>query len=94
MGFTSTAADIAFIADESVNFVYANGLLCSMAFERQLTLSEIRRIIKPTGKIYLSLGATPPMGYVDEEEWNATIEQFNLIQGGSYKQRWALVSVI
>ena len=90
---TSTAADIGFIRDESVDLVFANGLLCSMSFERELAISEIERITKPTGSIFISLGATPPMGYVDEAEWNATIERFNLIKGGNFKEKWALVSL-
>jgi len=86
----STAADLGFIRDESVDLVFANGLLCSMAFERELAISEIERIIKPTGYIFLSLGAIPPMGYVDEEEWNGIVKRFNLIKGGDFKEKWAL----
>jgi len=89
----STAADIGFIRDKSVDLVFANGLLCSMAFERELAVSEIRRTINPTGKIFLSLGATPPLGYMDEAEWNATIKRFNLIKGGNFQEKWALVSL-
>lgn len=89
----STAADIGFIKDESVDFVFANGLLCSMAFERELAVSEIKRIMKPSGMAYLSLGAAPPMGYVDEAEWNAIIAGFNLIRGGLFKEKWAMVSL-
>jgi len=90
---TSSAAEINFIKDASVDFVYANGLLCSMAIERDLAVSEMIRILKPTGFAYLSLGAVPPMGYVDEDEWKIILNGFTLLQGGDFKGMWALVSL-
>jgi len=90
---TSSAAEINFIEDASVDFVYANGLLCSMAIERDSAVSEIIRILKPTGFAYLSLGAVPPMGYVDEDEWMTILNRFTLNQGGDFKQMWALLSL-
>lgn len=92
--YTTTAADMGFIKDKSIDFVFANGLLCSMAFERELALSEIKRVLKLTGFAFLSLGAAPPMGYVDEAEWYAILEGFNLIQGGNFKEKWALVALV
>jgi ubiquinone/menaquinone biosynthesis C-methylase UbiE len=44
----STASDLSFIRDESLDFVLANGLLCNMADHRELAVNEIKRILKPT----------------------------------------------
>lgn len=88
----STAADLGFISDGSVDFVFANGLLCSMAIDRQLAVNEMKRILKPTGMAYLSLGSPPPFGYVDQREWKDILSGFTVEQGGSFKEAWALVS--
>lgn len=89
----SSAADLSFIKDKSVDFVFANGLLCSMAIDRQSAVAEIKRILKPTGHAYISLGAAPPWGYVDETEWDLIMQGFIVGKGGSYKERWAVVSL-
>lgn len=88
----STAADLSFIKDGTVDFVFANGLLCSMAADRPSAVAEIKRILKPTGRAYLSLGAAPPWGYVDRAEWSQILEGFHVEEGGAYEERWALVS--
>ncbi|UCH42131.1 MAG: class I SAM-dependent methyltransferase [Dehalococcoidales bacterium] len=90
---TSSAANVSFIKDRSVDFVLANGLLCSMANHRKEAVSELKRILKETGQAYLSLGAGPPFGYVDQVEWEKVLEGFKVKQGGSYKEKWAVVSV-
>jgi len=64
-----------------------------MADDRQLSVSEMKRILKPTGQAYLSLGSPPPFGFVDKTEWENIIKEFKVEQGGSYKQKWAVVSV-
>ena len=87
-----SAADVSFIKDRSVDFVLANGLLCSMANSRQSAVNEIKRILKSTGKAYISLGFGPPLGFVDEAEWQKILEGFRVEQGGSYKEKWAVVS--
>jgi len=56
-----------------------------MANDRQLLVEEIKRILKTTGQAYLSLGAGPPLGFVDKTEWENILEEFKLEQGGSYK---------
>ncbi len=89
----STAANLNFIAGGTVDFVFANGLLCSMATDRDLAIHEIKRILKPTGKAYLSLGSAPPLGYVDRAEWEAILSGFKVEQGGSFKERCAIVSL-
>jgi len=89
----STAADLGFIADRSVDFIIANGLLCSMAVDRPRAVDEMKRILKPTGMAYLSLGFAPPLGYVDQPEWEGILGGFNVEQGGDFKELWALVSL-
>lgn len=87
----STAADLSFMKDKSIDLVFANGLLCSMAAGRTAAVAEIKRILKPTGRAYLSLGAAPPWGYVDRAEWSQVLEGFHVEEGGAYEERWALV---
>ncbi len=89
----SSASDVSFIRDRSVDFVLANGLLCSMADHRKAAVNEIKRILKVKRQAYLSLGAGPPFGYVDQEEWEKILERFRVEQGGSYKEKWAVVSI-
>lgn len=88
----STAAGLSFIKDGSVDLVFANGLLCSMAADRPSAVAEIKRVLKPAGRAYLSLGAAPPWGYVDRTEWSQILEGFRVVEGGAYEERWALVS--
>jgi hypothetical protein len=64
-----------------------------MAYDRQLSVTEMKRILKPDGQIYLSLGGSPPFGYVDKTEWAKILEGFTVQRGGSYKGKWALVSL-
>jgi ubiquinone/menaquinone biosynthesis C-methylase UbiE len=87
-----SASDLSFIRDELVDFVLANGLLCNMAEDRPSAVKEIRRILKPTGKAYLSLGSTPPFGFVDRAEWEKILEGFIVERRGGFIQKWALVT--
>lgn len=64
-----------------------------MADDRQLSVGEIKRILKNTGKAFISLGASYPFGFVDEEEWGNILKQFKVERGGSYKEKWAVVSL-
>jgi len=89
-----TAADLSFIKDGTVDFVFANGLLCSMAADRPTAVAEMKRVLKPRGHAYLSLGAAPPWGYVDRAEWSQILEGFRVEEGGIYEKRWALVTPI
>ncbi len=90
--FVASASDLHFIEDRSIDLVFANGLLCSMAKDRPFAIDEIKRILKPFGHAYLSLGATPPYGYVDQIEWENILEKFTIDEGGAFKDRWAIVS--
>jgi hypothetical protein len=64
-----------------------------MAADRQLSVKEMKRILKSTGQAYLSLGAGPPLGFVDKAEWETILKEFKVERGGSYKEKWALVSL-
>jgi hypothetical protein len=66
--------------------------LCSMADHRQAAVNEIRRILKPTGQAYLSLGWPPPLGFVNRAEWERILERFSVKRKGGFIQKWALVS--
>jgi ubiquinone/menaquinone biosynthesis C-methylase UbiE len=91
--YTSSAAELGFIDDRSIDFVFANGLLCSMAYGRHLAVNEIKRILKPSGKAYLSLGMAPPFGYVNQAEWESIMQGFTVERGGSFKEMWAILSL-
>jgi len=52
-----------------------------MASDRQLFVKEVKRILKPTGQAYLSLGAGSPWGFVDQTEWEQIIAGFNIAKG-------------
>jgi ubiquinone/menaquinone biosynthesis C-methylase UbiE len=90
--YTASASSLPFIEDRSVDLVFANGLLCSMAKDRPSAIDEIQRILKPSGHAYLSLGATPPYGYVDQIEWENILGRFTVDEGGPYEKQWAIVS--
>ena len=89
----SSASDLGFIKDRSVDFVLANGLLCSMVRNRDEAVKEMKRILKPSGRAYLSLGMPPPLGLVDQKEWERIIQGFKLESGGNFQELWALVSL-
>jgi ubiquinone/menaquinone biosynthesis C-methylase UbiE len=89
----SSAADVSFIKDKSVDFLLANGLLCSMVDHRQSAANEIKRILNPKGHAYISLGFGPPLGYVDKLEWEKILQEFKVERGGSFKEKWSVVSL-
>jgi len=90
--YASSASDLSFIKNGSVDFVLANGLLCNMVEHRPLAVKKIKRILKPTGQAYLSLGGYPPFGFVDRAEWEKILEGFRVERRGGFLQKWALVS--
>ena len=87
----SSASDLNFIIDESVDFVLANGLLCNVPKNRPTIVKEIKRILKSTGQAYLSLGSYPPFGFVNREEWKKILAGFKVDRRGGFLQPWALV---
>ena len=92
----SSASDLSFIKDGSVDFVLANGLLCSMAPKyHESTVNEIKRILKPDGQAYL-MAARGFYSYVDKAKWEKILEGFRVEQRGGdgfipFSDRWALV---
>jgi ubiquinone/menaquinone biosynthesis C-methylase UbiE len=93
--FTSSATHLSFIKDRSVDFILADGLLCSMAPQHQdAATREIQRILKPDAVAYLKV-AEGSWSYVGLAEWQNLLEGFKIIQksdathGGG---RWAVVS--
>ncbi len=89
---SSSATELSFIKDGSIDFVLANGLLCVMSGDRDLAVNEIKRIMKSDGKAYLSLGSPPPLGHVNRREWEKILEGFRVERRGGFLQKWALVS--
>ena len=88
----SSTSDLSFIEDGSVDFVLANGLLCNMSDGRGSAVNEMKRILKPTGHAFLSLGAPPPLGFVDRAEWEKILEGFVVKRRGGFLQKCAAVS--
>ncbi len=89
----ASASDLSFIKDESVDFVLANGLLCNVPDHRELVVNEIQRILKLTGRAYISLGAISPFfGFVGRAEWERILEGFIVKRRGGLIQKWADVS--
>ena len=89
----SSATDLSFIKDRSIDFVLANGLLCEMVGNRESAVNEIKRIIKSDGKAYLSLGSPSPLGHVNRTEWEKILQGFRVERKGGFLQKWALVSL-
>ncbi len=88
-----SAADLAFLKDGSMDFVLANGLLCSMPQGRDAAVGEIQRVLKPGGRAYLSLGFPPPLGHVNRAEWERILTEFRVQRRGrGWRVKWALVS--
>ena len=64
-----------------------------MAAGRQLSVNEMKRILKPEGQAYLSLGAPPPFGLVDKAEWEQTLKGFRVVRKGGSIEKWAVVNL-
>lgn len=94
---TTSAHDLNFIENESVDFVLANGLLCSMSPKNHgLAVKEIKRILKPDGFVYISV-ARGSISYVDDEEWEDILKGFKVEKRSdislSRGDHWALLSL-
>ena len=59
---------------------------------RPSAVREIKRILKPGGRAYLSLGTYSPITYVSRAEWKETLAGFTVQRRGGFAQPWALVS--
>ena len=92
--YASSASDLSFIKDESVDFVLANGLLCCVSPQQlESAVREMKRILKPKGIAYLSAGKGWG-SYMNEEKRNKIIEGFRVERSGNpmIGDRWASVS--
>jgi ubiquinone/menaquinone biosynthesis C-methylase UbiE len=91
----SSASDLSFIEDGSVDFILANGLLCSMAPQQhESAVNEMKRVLEPGGKAYLSV-AKGYYSYMGKVEWERILEGFRVDgrgDGSLLGDRWALVS--
>jgi len=91
----ASATDLSFIKDESVDFILADGLLCSMAPQHhEQATKEIRRILKPNGVAYLK-AAQGSWSYAGLAEWEKILEGFTVEQRSDEAHsegRWAVVS--
>jgi len=63
-----------------------------MTYGRQLSVSEMKRVLKPGGQLYISVGG-PPFGYVDQDEWQQILAGFKVKLGGTYREKWAVLSL-
>ncbi len=64
-----------------------------MEHGRQLSVKEMKRILKPNGQAYISLGGGPPWGYVDKAEWENIMAGFKIEKEGGFKEKRAVVSL-
>jgi ubiquinone/menaquinone biosynthesis C-methylase UbiE len=93
---TTSAANLSFIPNATVDFVFANGLLCCM-LDHEGAVREVERILKPEGKAYLSitkrLRKKDPRT-VGEDEWFNLLQRFDVLnQGQNFMSRWAIVNI-
>jgi ubiquinone/menaquinone biosynthesis C-methylase UbiE len=93
----SSASDLSFIQDASVDFILANGLLCSMAApSHESAVNEMKRVLKPGGLAYLSV-AKGSYSYVNRAEWEKILSGFRVERRGNgfplISNRWAVVSL-
>jgi ubiquinone/menaquinone biosynthesis C-methylase UbiE len=92
----SSASDLNFVRDGAVDFVLAHGLLCSMApQQRESSVNEMRRILKPEGLAHISV-ARGPWSHVDGLAWEKVLEPFKVEQRHDgfiwFGERWATVT--
>ena len=74
------ASDLSFIEDARIDFIFSNGLLCSIAPQQlDVAVSEIKRILKPDGLAFLS-AARGSYSYMTTEEWEKIIAGFKVIR--------------
>ncbi len=90
----TSASNLSFIENESVDFILADGLLCTMASREHVqAVNEMKRIMKSEGKAYLLTGRGS-MSHVDDQEWEMILNEFSVIERNMQPyegDRWALV---
>ncbi|MCG3220037.1 MAG: class I SAM-dependent methyltransferase [Candidatus Heimdallarchaeota archaeon] len=76
--YSSSASNLSFIEEGSVDFIFANGLLCCVAPQDvDATVNEIKRILKPEGTAYLS-AARGFGSYMKDEKWEKILKEFKI----------------
>jgi ubiquinone/menaquinone biosynthesis C-methylase UbiE len=90
----TSAADMKFIPDQSVDFVFANSVLCCMV-DHDGAVAEIKRILKPSGLGYLSVATLfrkNDIRAVPKTEWKKILEGFEVQEThDGILNRWATV---
>lgn len=93
---TTSAANLDFVPDRSVDFAFANGVLCCMA-DHAGAVGEIKRILKPNGSAYISVTKVfrrRDRKAVTIQEWKRILEGFNVQEmGEGLTNRWTTVSL-
>lgn len=93
---TTSAASLEFVPGQSVDFAFANGLICCMT-NHAGAVAEIKRILKPHGRAYISVTKAfrkADTRAVTKEGWKRILDSFNVQETGeSLTNRWAIVSV-
>jgi len=90
----SSAHDLSFIKDGSVDFILAEGLLCFMAPKHhESAVNEIRRILNSRGLAFISVDKGPG-SYVSKAEWENILKGFRVKRRGDplIGDRWTEVS--
>jgi ubiquinone/menaquinone biosynthesis C-methylase UbiE len=92
---TTSAANLGAIPDRSVDFVFANAVLCCMV-DHVGAVAEIKRILKPQGLAFLSVTKVfrkkDPKA-VTKDEWGRLLKGFMVRENGEgLLNRWATVS--
>lgn len=98
--YATSAHDLHFIPDGSVDFILACTLLCAMAPQfHASTANEMRRILKSSGRAYLSAGKDYWSYIQDQSKWDEILAGFTVEQRddgwwwfGLLGERWAVVS--
>ena len=94
---TASAADVSFIPNGFVDFVFANGMLCCMN-DHERAVAEIKRILKPSGEAYLSVSRLlrrSDSRSVPKEEWRQILTGFAVkASGEEFLNRWAIVRTL
>jgi ubiquinone/menaquinone biosynthesis C-methylase UbiE len=92
----TSAADMKCIPDTSIDFVFANAVLCCMA-DHSGAVAEIKRILKPDGTAYMSVARVVQKNdprSVRREEWDRILSGFCVKEKEvGITNRWAVVSL-
>ena len=89
---TTSAANLSFIPDQSIDFAFSNDVICCMV-DHKGAIEEIKRVLKPRGLCYLSVTKlyrkNDPRA-VRKEEWDQILEGFDVQEiGEGVMNRWA-----